>query len=71
MTQMADEVIREVRRVRHEISRRGDHDVHKVVACYRAFQDKLKRSGQYRFFQPGQSEDAATPEADAPGRVGA
>ena len=67
---MADEVIREVRRVRHEISRRCDHDAHKVVACYRAFQDELKRSGQYRFFQPEESEDAATSEFDARGRVG-
>ncbi len=49
---MSDEVIREVRRVRHEISRRCGHDVHKVVACYRAFQEELKRSGEYRFFQP-------------------
>ena len=48
---MADEVIREVRRVRHEISRRCGHDPHEVVASYRAFQEELKRSGKYRFFQ--------------------
>jgi len=69
-TQMADEVIREVRRIRHEISRRCDHDVHKVVACYRAFQDELKRSGEYRFFQRGESDDAATPESDSCNRAG-
>jgi hypothetical protein len=46
---MADEVIGEVRRVRHEISRRCGHDVHKVVAWYRAFQEELKQSGKYRF----------------------
>ena len=62
---MGDQVIREVRRVRHKISRRCDHDVHKVVACYRAFQDELKRSGEYRFFQPGESDDAATRKSDA------
>ena len=54
---MADEVIREVRRVRHEISRRCNHDVHKVVACYRAFQEDLKRSGEFRFYQPKESDD--------------
>lgn len=68
---MADEVIHEVRRVRHEISRGCGHDAHKVVACYRAFQEELKRSGRYRFFRPEESEDAATSEPDAPGRVGA
>ena len=48
---MADEVIDEVRRVRHEISRRCGHDAHQVVAWYRAFQEGLKRSGKYRFFE--------------------
>lgn len=62
---MADEVIREVRRVRHEISRLHDHDVHKVVACYRAFQEELKRSGTHRFFQPAESDDAAKVRSDA------
>ena len=46
---MTDEAIREVRRVRHEISRRCDHDPRRVVAYYRAFQEELKRSGKYRF----------------------
>jgi len=55
MTTMADEVIREVRRVRHEISERCGHDPHKVVAWYRAFQDELKRSGKYRFLQAEES----------------
>ena len=67
---MADEVIREVRRVRHEISRHCNHDVHKVVACYRTFQEELKRSGKYRFFQPEESDDAATCESDAGDRAG-
>jgi hypothetical protein len=61
---MADEVICEVRRVRHEISRRCNHDVHEVVACYRAFQEDLKRSGDYRFYQPRQSDDATTAKSD-------
>jgi hypothetical protein len=52
VTQMADEVIREVRQVRHEISSRCEHDVHRVVAYYREFQEGLKRSGAYRFIAP-------------------
>ena len=59
---MSDEIIREVRRIRHRISGECDHDVHKVVAYYRAFQDELKRSGEYRFYNPKAADDA---KADA------
>jgi hypothetical protein len=60
---MADEIIGEVRRVRHDISRRCGHDVHKVVACYRAFQEELKRLGQFRFSQPQPAGGAATSQS--------
>jgi len=46
---MSDEVIAEVRRVRHEISLRCGHDVHKLVAYYREFQEEIRNSGSYRF----------------------
>ncbi len=46
---MSDEVIAEVRRVRHEISLRCGHDVHKLVAYYREFQEEIRKSGSYRF----------------------
>jgi hypothetical protein len=62
---MADEVIREVRRTRHEISRLCGHDPHKVVASYRAFQEELKRSGQYRFFS---AEELTEESAHTAGR---
>ena len=62
---MADEVISDVRRIRHEISRQCEHDVHKVVAYYRAIQDELKRQGQYRFFKARQADDARETVADA------
>ena len=58
-TPMTDEIIQEVRRIRHEISRHCDHDPSKVVAYYREFQEELKRSGKYRFCQ-------RTPEANEP-----
>ena len=35
----------------------------------RAFQDELKRTGKYRFFQPGASDDAAASEPDVHDRV--
>ncbi len=55
---MADELIEEIRRTRHDMSARHDHDIHKVLADYRQFQEELRRSGQYRF--------VARPFADRP-----
>lgn len=67
---MADEEIGEVRRVRHEISRRCDHDPRKVVAYYRAFQEELKRTGKYRFIRKGaEANDAGIGQADADGPI--
>lgn len=66
---MADEVIREVRRVRHEISQRCGHDPHKVVAWYRTFQDELRRSGKYRFLQAEESSAADGPRPTVLERV--
>ena len=46
---MPDEEIREVRAIRHAISAECGHDVHKVLAYYRAVEDELRQSGQYEF----------------------
>ena len=58
---MSDEVIREVRQARHDISRSGGHDVHRVIAVYRQFQDELKRSNKYRFAAPNGGRASETP----------
>lgn len=67
---MTDEVIREVRRVRHEISRRCGHDPHRIVAWYRRYQDELKRSGNFRFYQPDESNDPSTTQSGTSERAG-
>ena len=70
-TQMTDEVIHEVRRVRHDISRRCDHDPRRVVAYYRKFQDELKRSGEYRFCsKSAEAHEAKTDQSDVEESVG-
>lgn len=53
---MSDEIIREVRRIRREISRECDHDIRKIAAYYRAYQEEMKRSGKYRFADPRETE---------------
>ena len=46
---MADREINEVRKIRHEISARFDHDVSRLVAHYQELENELRRSGEYRF----------------------
>ena len=43
---MRDEEILAVRRVRHEISAECGHDVHKVAAYYRTFEEQSRRAGK-------------------------
>ena len=65
---MPDEEIKTIRKVRHEISEECGHRVDKVVAYYRAVEDELRRSGEFRF-----EKDPARPESstDAAGRLAA
>lgn len=46
---MADEEIDEIRKIRHDISMRFEHDISRLVAHYQELEKKLKRSGEYRF----------------------
>jgi hypothetical protein len=46
---MADDEIKIIRRVRHEISAECGHDVDRVVDYYLAVEEELKRSGRFRF----------------------
>ena len=63
---MADEIIREVRTIRHAISERCEHDVHRVIAYYREFQEELKQTGKYRFLsQPIADSNAVGEPAEA------
>ena len=49
---MSDEIIREVRSIRHKISEECGHDLHKLFEYYRAYEEEMKRSGKYRFADP-------------------
>jgi hypothetical protein len=46
---MADDEIRIIRQVRHEISAECGHDVDRVVAYYRGVEEQLRRAGRFRF----------------------
>ena len=46
---MADQEINEVRKIRHEISARFDHDISRLVAHYQELENELRRSDEYRF----------------------
>jgi hypothetical protein len=46
---MADDEIKIIRQVRHEISAEFGHDVDRVLDYYRRVEEELKRSGRFRF----------------------
>lgn len=43
------EIVKEVHEVRHKISARFNHDVGQLVAHYQEVQEKMLRSGKYKF----------------------
>lgn len=60
---MSDHEIKIIRQVRHEISAECDHDVDRVVAYYRRFEEELRRSGKFRFAaRPSPPEPSDAPE---------
>ena len=63
---MTDEIIQEIRKARHDISRECGHDLHKLAAYYRAYQEELKRSGRYGFFnaKPKQCTESCARQAE-------
>ncbi len=46
---MTDEGIKEVRRVRHQISEECGHDVDRLVSYYQKIEEDLRASGEFRF----------------------
>ena len=46
---MADDELKIIRQVRHEISAEFGHDVDRVLDYYQGVEERLKQSGRYRF----------------------
>ena len=46
---MSDQGIKEVRRVRHQISEECGHDVDRLVSYYQKMEEELRVSGEFRF----------------------
>jgi hypothetical protein len=63
---MSEDEITQVRRIRHEISAKFDHNVHELVAYYQALERELKNDKSYTFEEApelstsqGRSKDAS------------
>ena len=61
---MADDELKIIRQVRHEISAEFGHDVDRVVDYYRSVEERLKQSGGYRF--AAHAAGPEPPDADEP-----
>jgi hypothetical protein len=60
---MIDHGIKEVRRVRHEISEECGHDVDRVVSYYQKVEAELRASGEFRFAEDSTRDDLTPPIA--------
>lgn len=61
---MADDEIKIIRRVRHEISAEFGHDVDRVVDYYRQVEEELKRSGRFRFAASATGSESRREDVD-------
>jgi len=62
---MPNDEIAEIRKIRHQISEECGHDIHKVAAYYRRVEEKLKKSGAFRFEEPSSELQNAAAAGDA------
>ncbi|HIE00459.1 MAG TPA: hypothetical protein EYP59_09245 [Thiotrichaceae bacterium] len=46
---MIDEEIAEIRRIRHQILAKFDHDPRKVIVYYRTLEKEYRESGEFKF----------------------
>ena len=58
------EIVKEIREIRHKISARFDHDVSRMVAHYQEMQEKMRRSGKYKFVDLPNAEPKISKSAD-------
>ena len=68
-SQEVSEIIKEVRRIRHEISAEFGHDPHKFGEYCRDIEKELRKSGKYKFAKSSEqksdlSESSGNPAAD-------
>ena len=61
---MADDELKIIRQVRHEISAEFGHDVDRVLDYYQGVEERLKQSGRYRF--AAHAAGPEQPDADEP-----
>lgn len=59
--QEISEVIKEVRRIRHEISAEFGHDPHKFGEYCRELEKELRKLGKYKFASPEEESKSPKP----------
>ena len=58
------EIVKDVREIRHKISARFGHDIGRMVEHYQEIQEKMRRSGKYKFADPPNAEPKISESAD-------
>ncbi len=52
-----NEVVKEVREIRYRISEKYGHDINRLLAHYQEVEERLRKTGKYKFVDPEPSAE--------------
>ena len=56
-----NEVVKEVREIRYRISEKYGHDINRLLAHYQEVEERLRKTGKYKFVDPEPPAEKSTP----------
>ncbi len=56
-----NEVVKEVREIRYRISEKYGHDINRLLAHYQEVEERLRKTGKYKFVDPELPAEKPTP----------
>ena len=64
-----NEVVREVREIRYRISEKYGHDINRLLAHYQEVEERLRKTGKYKFVDPEPPAENPTPTESSEDKV--
>lgn len=64
-----NEVVKEVREIRYRISEKYGHDINRLLAHYQEVEERLRKTGKYKFVDPKPPAEKPTPTESSEDKV--
>ncbi len=64
-----NEVVKEVREIRMKISEKYGHDINRLLAHYQEVEERLRKTGKYKFVDPEPPAEKPTPTESSEGKA--